>query len=93
MVNKEEIIERVEEIQDKVDAIGFKGNNEHNLYLRLDIADYITNQLNDTLNAILKEIDEAKKDSCNPDTLTKRGSDYRIGLTKAFNIISIYKIM
>ena len=39
------------------------------------------------LNEILDEIVNEKSASCNPNNLTKRGGDYRIGLTKAHDIV------
>lgn len=40
-MDKYKIIDDIEEIQHKVDAIGFKGQNEYDLYLREELADYI----------------------------------------------------
>lgn len=39
------------------------------------------------LTDILKEINQAKNDSLNPKARTKRGGDYRIGLSKAYYIV------
>jgi len=38
---KEEILEDIRQIQEKVDAMGFKGSNEYDLFLREEISDYI----------------------------------------------------
>ena len=40
-MNRDKIMTEIEAIQDKVDSMGFKGNNEHDLHLREAIADYI----------------------------------------------------
>lgn len=42
-MNREDIKDLVEKIQDKVDKMGFKGQNEYDLHLREEIADSITN--------------------------------------------------
>lgn len=42
----------------------------------------------DAKSEILKRIAKAKKDSVNPNALTKRGGDYRIGLTRAVDIVN-----
>lgn len=39
------LLEKLEEIQNRVDAIGFKGINEYDLFLREEIADYILDLL------------------------------------------------
>ena len=51
-MEREQILIDIEEIQDKVDLKNFKGQNEYNLFLREEIADYIELQLTifDTLN-------------------------------------------
>jgi hypothetical protein len=38
---KSKIMDDIEAIQDKVNAMGFKGQNEYDLHLRYEIADYI----------------------------------------------------
>lgn len=40
-MDRHEIMDALERIQDKVDSIGFMGINEYDLTLREEIADYI----------------------------------------------------
>ena len=40
-MNRDLILEKIEEIQNKNDSIGFMGRNEHNLHLREDITEFI----------------------------------------------------
>jgi hypothetical protein len=40
-MNRDEIVDAIENIQDSVDKMKFLGNNEHNLHLREELADYI----------------------------------------------------
>ena len=48
-MEREQITTDIENIQDEVDDIGFKGSNEYGLYLRETIVDYIENLVR-TLN-------------------------------------------
>ena len=41
--DREEIMDDLEALQDKVSAMGFRGQNEYDLFLREEIADYIKN--------------------------------------------------
>ena len=45
-MDREEIMEDLEQLQEKVDKMGFMGSNEHDLFLREEIADYIEKLLN-----------------------------------------------
>lgn len=40
-MNRSELLIELEALQDKVDKMGFKGQNEHDLHLREEIADWI----------------------------------------------------
>jgi len=40
-VDKESVMNDIEALQEKVDKMGFKGQNEYDLHLRQEIADYI----------------------------------------------------
>lgn len=41
MKDREDIMDDLEELQHKTDAMGFVGSNEHDLWLREAIADYV----------------------------------------------------
>ena len=43
---REEIMDKLEQIQLKIDSIGFNGTNEYDLFLREEICDYIIELLN-----------------------------------------------
>ena len=47
MIDRKQIIDDLEYIQHMIDIIGFKGQNEYNLNLREEIADYIVGKLRD----------------------------------------------
>lgn len=47
MIDREQIMDDLEGIQDMIDKIGFKGQNEYDLTLREEIADYIVGKLRD----------------------------------------------
>ena len=47
MIDREQIMDYIEGIQNMVDKIGYKGQNEYDLSLREEIADYIVSKLRD----------------------------------------------
>lgn len=47
MIDRKQIMDDLEYIQHMIDIIGFKGQNEYNLNLREEIADYIVGKLKD----------------------------------------------
>jgi len=40
-MNREKIFNDIEKIQNKIESKGFKGGNEHDLFLREEITDYV----------------------------------------------------
>jgi hypothetical protein len=44
-MNRSKILSDLEDIQRRVDEMGFKGSNEYELYTREEVADYIQNLL------------------------------------------------
>ena len=47
MIDRQQIMDDLEDIQLRVDSIGFKGQNEYDLTLREEVADYIVGKLRD----------------------------------------------
>ena len=43
VMKRHELIDKINDIQDKVDKMGLKGQNEYDLFLREEIADFIIN--------------------------------------------------
>lgn len=40
-MNRSELLSEIEALQERIDKMGFKGQNEHDLHLREEIADWI----------------------------------------------------
>lgn len=39
-MNRDKILEEIEAIQDNADNVGFKGQNEHDLFIREELTDF-----------------------------------------------------
>jgi hypothetical protein len=55
-MNREQIFDKIEEIQDKVDKMGFNGSNEHDLILREELTDWMVIHLDKGLEKYLIDV-------------------------------------
>lgn len=49
MIDRDQIMDDLENIQLRVDKMGFKGQNEYDLHLREEIADYVAGKINEII--------------------------------------------
>lgn len=80
-MDKNKIIEDLEALGEQADAVGFKGNNEYELYLRLLTADYIVK----LLAAPAVSVRYSKCPVCNDKIAIKKGDPHWRGEGVHFN--------